>query len=403
MRTLPATLLALLGCHATPPPPRPAPAPPPAASPPTAEAPAPAPPARRSSWVPSFVSTTAPRPSHPLDVTFSDRVRLLGYDLGATDPVTPGDRVTVTWYWACVAPVERGWQLFTHLDDAEGPRTSVDHEGEVRARWQPEHWRVGEYVRDEQTFTVPEGWRGRRLRVHVGLWRDAERMEPAPRSATDGDRRARAFDLDVRIPALEQTLRVARARGPVRVDGRATDAAWRDAAITPLTLDSPPPWSVRLLWDAEALYALFEADDANVQGGPPGDGDLAASDAVRLLVADALDAAHATELAVTPRGRRVRLSVRANGASESLPDDVPWRAAVAVRGTLDRPNDRDRGYVIELAVPWRALGLSAPQAGQAWFGNAAAHDADAGGWHPWIADRDYDGLRRDWLARLRFE
>ncbi len=95
--------------------------------------------------------------------------------------------------------------------------------------------------------------------------------------------------------------------------------------------------------------------------------------------------------------------MRADGSSEPLPDDVPWRAAVAVRGTLDRPADRDRGYVVELAVPWRALGLSAPQAGQAWFGNVAAHDADARRWHPWVADRDYDGLRRDWLARLRFE
>lgn len=376
----------------------------PAVAPPTTtEATDAGPAARRSSWVPSFVSTTAPRPTHPLDVTFDGRVRLLGYDLGTTAPVAPGDRVTVTWYWACLAPVERGWQLFTHLDDAEGPRASVDREGEVRARWQPEHWRVGEYVRDEQTFTVPEGWRGRRARVHVGLWRDAERMEPTPRDATDGDRRARALDLDVRIPALEQTLRVARARGPIRIDGRATDAAWRDAEVTPLTLDSPPPWSVRLLWDAEALYALFEADDANVQGGPPGDGDPAASDDVRLLLTDALDAANATELVVTPRGRRVRRSVRADGSSEALPDDVPWRAAVAVRGTLDRPADRDRGYVVELAVPWRALGLSAPQAGQEWFGNVATHDADARRWHPWAADRDYEGLRRDWLARLRFE
>lgn len=403
MRTLPATLFALLGCRATPPPPAPTPAPTPTVASPTAEAPDPAPPARRSSWVPSFVSTTAPRPSHPLNITFDGRVRLLGYDLDATDPVAPGDRVTVTWYWACLAPVERGWRLFTHLDDARMPVETVEHEGEVRARWQPDHWRAGEYVRDEQTFTVPESWRGRLLRVHVGLWRDNERMEPLPREATDGDRRARALELGVRIPALEQTLRVARARGPIRVDGRATDAAWRDATITPLTPDAPPPWSVRLLWDAEALYALFEADDTNVQGGPPGDGDPAASDAVRLLLVDALDAANATELTVTPRGRRVRRSVRADGSSEPLPDDVPWRAAVAVRGTLDRPADRDRGYVVELAVPWRALGLNAPQAGQEWFGNLAAHDADASRWHPWVADRDDEGLRRDWLARVRFE
>jgi len=351
------------------------------------------------------VSTTAPRPSHPLDVTFDGRVRLLGYDLAATDPVQPGDRVTVTWYWACLAPVERGWRLFTHLDNARMPVETVEHEGEVRARWQPDHWRAGEFVRDEQTFTIPERWRDRVLRVHVGLWRDNERMEPSPRSATDGDRRARALELNVRVPALDQELRVARARGPVRVDGRATDVAWRDATPVPLTGESGRAGSVRLLWSAEALYALFEVDDAAVQGGRTPPDAIDDSDSVHLLIADAPDAAHAMELVVTPRGRRDRLSVRGDDARERLSDDIPWRAAVAVQGTLDRPGDHDRGYAVELAVPWRALGFNAPQAGQGWLGNLANydHDDDTGRWRPWIADPDNHRLRRDWLARLRFE
>ena len=65
--------------------------------------------------------------------------------------------------------------------------------------------------------------------------------------------------------------------------------------------------------------------------------------------------------------------------------------------------DRDQGYAVELAVPWRALGVNAPQAGQAWLGNLASHDPDAGARRMWLVDRDYDRPRRDWLGRLRFE
>ncbi len=51
---------------------------------------------------------------HPLDVTFGDAIKLLGYDL-ETASVEPGGQVALTLYWQALAPTERPYSVFVHL------------------------------------------------------------------------------------------------------------------------------------------------------------------------------------------------------------------------------------------------------------------------------------------------
>jgi uncharacterized membrane protein len=51
---------------------------------------------------------------HPLDVTFADAMRLLGYDLETTS-VEPGGQIALTLYWEALAPTERPYSVFVHL------------------------------------------------------------------------------------------------------------------------------------------------------------------------------------------------------------------------------------------------------------------------------------------------
>src|ERR1041385_1526636 len=64
---------------------------------------------------------------------------------------------------------------------------------------------------------------------------------------------------------------VKRATGPITIDGKLDEAAWTNASA-PVTLQflwenqtgAKQKTSVRVLWDAQALYLGYEADDADI-------------------------------------------------------------------------------------------------------------------------------------------
>ena len=65
---------------------------------------------------PSLTEAEIAAISHPLDVVFGDRMRLLGYDL-ETKEVRPGGQLALTLYWQATAPMSRNWSVFVHLLD----------------------------------------------------------------------------------------------------------------------------------------------------------------------------------------------------------------------------------------------------------------------------------------------
>lgn len=134
-----------------------------------------------------------------------------------------------------------------------------------------------------------------------------------------------------------RALRVSKA--PV-LDGAAEEADWIRTASTgafgsPLD-GSPlsPHTELRALWNDEALWlGVYCADQ-----------DLRSSDSVHL----SLKAANEVLLAISPAG-----------VLRGAPPGV--HAAVEVDGTLDgEEGGDDEEWVVELEVPWKALGLKAP-------------------------------------------
>jgi hypothetical protein len=53
----------------------------------------------------------------PLGATFGDQMRLIAYDVAAPQPLYPGDTVAVTLAWEALAPLQRDWSVFVHLND----------------------------------------------------------------------------------------------------------------------------------------------------------------------------------------------------------------------------------------------------------------------------------------------
>jgi hypothetical protein len=353
----------------------------------------------------------APTPQHPLNITFGNKVQLIGYDINVTE-LRPGQSVTVTWHWKCNASLGEGWRLFTHLDDAARPRTNQDGVGEVRRAYQPERWRAGEYIADTQTFDLPAEWDSPVVRVHVGFWKDAERLQPSPAEATDGDRRARALELRTGVQIQVSEMAVGRTSGAINADGRLDEPAWNNAARTGAlvnTATGDPATgtdaraTARMLWDDTNLYIAFEVSDENlVDPSANRDDHLWEHDAVEVMIDPDGDGQNYYEFQVSPRNQRFDTRYdRPRQPSTPTPGHIDFnpetRTGAVVTGTIGNDGDNDTGYVVEMAIPWASIntGLAhtPPQVGDTVRVNLFVMDEAKQGGHrfaAWSAPRTSD-------------
>ncbi|MDZ4673215.1 MAG: carbohydrate-binding family 9-like protein [Gemmatimonadota bacterium] len=172
--------------------------------------------------------------------------------------------------------------------------------------------------------------------------------------------------------------------GPIVVDGDLEDTAWQSAPWTEAFLgiegeQQPTPrlgTRVRMLWDDEFWYLAVELEEPDLWAT------IQARDSVIFLDND-------FEWFVDPDGdthRYFEFEINALGTEWDLFLPKPYRdggqadngwniaglrAAVRIHGTLNDPGDRDRGWTIEMAVPWAAFADSGhtrvpPMAGDSW-------------------------------------
>ena len=114
----------------------------------------------------------------PVDATFGDGIRLMGYDLNL-DRVSPGGTFELTLYWRCLRPMTRDYVVFTHaLDPEQVVHAQQDHQPLDGAR--PTHlWELGEIIRDRYVLTLDPSSPPGKYAVEVGLY-DGETQERLP-------------------------------------------------------------------------------------------------------------------------------------------------------------------------------------------------------------------------------
>jgi len=194
-----------------------------------------------------------------------------------------------------------------------------------------------------------------------------------------------------------------RAEGPVAVDGRLDEAAWGRAAWTDAFVDIEgaarplPRFATRakMLWDDRYFYVAAELEELDVWGT------LTDHDAVIFQDND-------FEVFIDPDGDNheyyefeinalntgwdllLRKPYRDGGPAENAWEIPGLKTAVAVRGTLNRPGDRDEGWTVELAFPWAALAPLAhtpcpPAEGDSWRVNFSRVE-----WRHLVVDGRYE-------------
>jgi len=170
-------------------------------------------------------------------------------------------------------------------------------------------------------------------------------------------------------PEIEARGYVAyRAPGPITVDGKLDDEAWKAAPWSDAFLDiegdrKPKPRQrtrVKMLWDDKCLYIAAELEESHVWAT------LTKHDSIIFQDND-------FEVFLDPDGDNhlyAELEINALNTTWDLLLPKPYKdlgkaidaweitglkTAVHVDGTLNDPRDKDRGWTIEIAWPWEGL------------------------------------------------
>ncbi len=152
-------------------------------------------------------------------------------------------------------------------------------------------------------------------------------------------------------------VRIARASGPIRLDGRVDEAAWQGAAVMPLIMNSPTSGApateaseIRLLYDDQYLYAsgVFHVHDSRtIRPGLFTRDQMGGGDDHFMVILDAAnDAQTGYVFAVTPSGSRIDWAVADDGAHL----DRNWNGFWDAAATSD-----SAGWYAELRIPLSTL------------------------------------------------
>lgn len=174
-------------------------------------------------------------------------------------------------------------------------------------------------------------------------------------------------------PAHPPTYSCPAAGSPIVVDGKLDEPAWAQAAWTDNFADirgsdqAAPPLRTRakLLWDDRCLYLAAELEENDIRGEMRDhDAPLWRENAFELFLDPDDDGRNYLELEINARGTVLDLVMtmpyKQKGRARMGWQVEGLKSAVQVDGTLNDPSDRDRKWMIELAIPWGAIKELAP-------------------------------------------
>jgi hypothetical protein len=179
-------------------------------------------------------------------------------------------------------------------------------------------------------------------------------------------------DLEV-MPFAPRRYVCYRAPSRLKVDGRLDEPGWASSAWSDAFVDiegdrRPRPrfrTRVKMLWDDEYFYVAAEMEEPDVWATLTERDSVMFHDNDFEIFLDPDGDTHAYyELEVNALGTPWDLMLikpyRDGGPALSAWDIAGLQIGVDIRGTINRPDDRDEGWTVEIAMPWKILREAAP-------------------------------------------
>ncbi len=370
-----------------------------------------------------------------VDINYDNKITLLGAKVEPNTPVRGGQKVKVTMYWKVDKEIgEGGWKLFTHVVDGSGERLlNIDNVGPLRKMvgsdqaLSPSNWKAGKVYVDIQEFSVPKKVRTAKIELTTGIWKANKRI-PIVSGPHEPDNRGIAATIQIaaggEAPSTTRVpeLRVDKlAKGTkITIDGKLDEEAWKTAPSTGPFVDvrtgQPTPTasvggSAKVLWDDTNVYFGFDVKDKTITGGfkkDEKDPHLWTKDTVEIMVDPDGDGDNKDyyEIQVNPQNLVFDSEFDAYNQPKKEPDGPfghqEWssklKSAVVLNGTIDKNDDQDQGYVVEIAIPWKSFDKAQkvpPEIGQSWRVNLYAMENNGGvAWSPILGQGNFHRASR---------
>ncbi|MET0790502.1 MAG: carbohydrate-binding family 9-like protein, partial [Polyangiaceae bacterium] len=326
-----------------------------------------------------------------------------------------------------------GWKLFTHIVDASGERIlNIDNVGPLRELHSgsqalpPNDWTPGKVYVDEQTFTVPASVKTDKIQFLTGIYSKSGRLNI---TAGPHDTTKRAIVATIGLSGVHPhvnthipTLKVEKLEPSVviKLDGKLDEPAWKGAASTGPLVDVrtgepnkefPVNGDVKVLWSDNGMYVGFSIADTDVIGGfKKGDIDphLWTKDTVELMVDPEGEGDNKDyyEIQINPQNLIFdsqfdaynEPKVEPNGPFGHQEWSANAKSGVTVDGTVDKSTDEDRGYTVEVLIPWKSFSKASklpPEIGSSWRVNFYAMKNNGGvAWSPILGQGNFHKASR---------
>jgi hypothetical protein len=160
-----------------------------------------------------------------------------------------------------------------------------------------------------------------------------------------------------------------RAASPPRIDGKLDDAAWNEAPWTDPFVDiegdrRPRPryrTRVKMLWDENYFYVAAEMEEPHVWATlKEHDSVIFQDNDFEIFIDPDGDNHEYYELEInafnTEWDLRLVKPYRDGGPALNSWEIPGLKTAVHIDGSLNDPMDHDRGWSVEVAIPWKAFG-----------------------------------------------
>lgn len=321
------------------------------------------------------ILTEVPEPKYTLNANFDDKIKLIGVDVSA-DSVTAGSEITITYYWQVVKAVPGEWKIFGHLELPGGKRMVLDHVpvGELYPIGQ---WQAGEIIRDIQTVVVDRDANSGTAVLWGGIYNeeiyrtrgggDRMMLVNTDQVPNDGGNRVQMAKIQIRAKASKPTptLTSTKIGTEIVIDGKIDEEAWKlatpsmpfmtsNGSVSELTV------TVKSVWDDTNLYFAFEVKDQHIGSTLKNrDDELWTQDCIEIYLDAKSDGNNYLEIQVSPANvvfDALFTGHRTPPWQEAKAHDIPGlKTAVHIDGTLNKDDDVDNGYSVEVAIPLASI------------------------------------------------